>query len=215
MVIVALKVLVAVVAWTGTLSRRKASAIPQVARRAETCTAVRSIFTARLASKYGYSISEKAFVRVNHDTNCIRSSGCTQRQRRARAEAWRAQPRATWPDPGLIGHSHGHGVVVGGGSRRSLRRNPSIDCQGLLRAIAGAGHRVGAHGVAPVGGAGGIGKHLIGDRIAAAGEQAGGRGATRGGARVQPDIVGRRVGALYVDGRGRVGVCGQNALGAE
>jgi len=87
-------------------------------------------------------------------------------------------------------------IGVSGGRRRRLWRHAAKDGQSLIGPCSGAGHSVGTDCIAPHRRSTGGCVKRISDRVGAARHLAVGDGRARSGARVQPDVVWRSVGAL-------------------
>ena len=104
----------------------------------------------------------------------------------------------------LVVHRRGDGVGVSAGLYVLVRCNAAIHADGLSRAGSRSCYRVGSDGVAPVGGAAGIGEDRVVQEVSAALHLPRGNGGAGGQTLVEADVVRRGVGAGHRHVRRRV-----------
>jgi len=118
-------------------------------------------------------------------------------------------------EPNSVTHCDSNRVGVDCRSGGRLGRHATIHRVALCGAVAACGNRVGTYRIAPNRGTAAIAVERISDRVCAIRHFASSHRRTCSGARVQPDIVGRRVRALDLDRGGLIDVCRQDPLAAE
>src|SRR3954453_13055706 len=101
---------------------------------------------------------------------------------------------------------HGDRIRIGAGRRRRLSGNAAVDGVVLRCAVASACDGIGRYGVAPERRAAAVAVERIVYRVRAAGQLAEGDGGAGARARVETDVVRRRVRTRDLNGRGLVDV---------